>query len=162
MWTISCSPDRPVLELNSLKNSWCYWNICCLYIYLVAYTVVAFIVTSEAHACHVLIINSLLFHIAIFWLCKSKRPCFPTSVVLKSDQNISPYYRNKSIRLKFTGDVMVITLVTSEVDREVEPRSGIIKDFKIGICCFSDKHAALRNTGWLGIRIMCEYHVFVE
>ena len=113
--------------------------------------VVAITVTNEAHACHVLIFNSLFFHLAIFWLCKSKWPCFPTSVVLKSDQNISPYYRNKSIRLKFTGDVMVITLVTSEVDREVEPRSGITKDFKIGICCFSDKHAALRNKNkdWL-------------
>jgi hypothetical protein len=32
------------------------------------------------------------------------------------------------------------------------------KDYKIDICCFSAKHAALKErakTGWLGIRIMC-------
>jgi hypothetical protein len=40
---------------------------------------------------------------------------------------------------------------TSYVDREFEPRSGQTKDYKIGICCFSAKHAALRrkNKEWL-------------
>jgi hypothetical protein len=33
---------------------------------------------------------------------------------------------------------------------------GQTKDYKIGICCFSTKYAALMSkTGWLGIRIMC-------
>ena len=39
-----------------------------------------------------------------------------------------------------------------ECDRTwFEPRSGLIKDFKIGICCFSAKQAALRrkNKDWL-------------
>ena len=39
-----------------------------------------------------------------------------------------------------------------ECDRSwVEPRSGETKDYKIGICCFSAKHAALRrkNKDWL-------------
>jgi hypothetical protein len=31
------------------------------------------------------------------------------------------------------------------VDREVEARSGQIKDYKIGICCFSPKHATLMS-----------------
>jgi len=38
------------------------------------------------------------------------------------------------------------------------PRSDQTKDYKIVICCFSAKQAALReraNTGWLGIRIFC-------
>jgi len=46
---------------------------------------------------------------------------------------------------------MVSVLVSSAVDR------GFAKT-KIGICCFSYKHAALRRkklTGWLGIGIMC-------
>ena len=32
-----------------------------------------------------------------------------------------------------------------------EPRSGQTKDYKIDICCFSDKHAALRSKSkdWL-------------
>jgi hypothetical protein len=36
------------------------------------------------------------------------------------------------------------------VDRGFEPRSGQIKDYKIGICCFSVKHATLRrkNKDW--------------
>ena len=37
---------------------------------------------------------------------------------------------------------------------------GQIKDYKIGICCFSAKHAAFKGerakTGWLGIRLMCQ------
>ena len=38
--------------------------------------------------------------------------------------------------------VMVSVLASSAVDRELEPRSGQTKDYKIGICCFSAKHAA--------------------
>ena len=46
---------------------------------------------------------------------------------------------------------MVSVLASSVVDRGFEPRSGQTKDYKIGICCFSAKHAALRRTSkdWL-------------
>jgi hypothetical protein len=49
------------------------------------------------------------------------------------------------------GGVMVSVLVSSAVDRGFEPRSGQTKDYKIGICCFSAKHAALRRKSkdWL-------------
>jgi hypothetical protein len=49
------------------------------------------------------------------------------------------------------GGVMVSLLASSAVDRRFEPRSGQTKDYKIGICCFSAKHAALRrnNKNWL-------------
>jgi hypothetical protein len=42
-------------------------------------------------------------------------------------------------------------LSSSVVDRGFEPRSGQAKDYKIGICCFSAKHAALRSKSkdWL-------------
>jgi hypothetical protein len=40
---------------------------------------------------------------------------------------------------------MVSVLASSEIDRRVEPRSGQTKDYKIGICYFSAKHAALRR-----------------
>jgi len=45
------------------------------------------------------------------------------------------------------GGVMVSILASSAVDRG----SGQTKDYKIGICCFSTKHAALRSKskGWL-------------
>ena len=43
------------------------------------------------------------------------------------------------------GGVMVSVLTSCAVDRGFEPRSGQTKDFKIGICCFSAKHAALRK-----------------
>ena len=52
---------------------------------------------------------------------------------------------------------MIRMLTSSVVDRWFEPRSGQTKDYKIGVCCFSAKQAALRRkrkTGWLGIRIM--------
>jgi hypothetical protein len=59
------------------------------------------------------------------------------------------------------GGVMVSVLTSSVVDRGFEPLSGLTKDYKIGICCFSAKHAALRSY-WLRIRIMCgvEWHVY--
>ena len=45
---------------------------------------------------------------------------------------------------------MVSVLALSAIDRGFEPRSDQIKDCKIGICCFSAKHAALRrkNKDW--------------
>jgi len=36
-------------------------------------------------------------------------------------------------------------LPLSAVDRGFEPWSGQTKDYQIGICCFSAKHAALRR-----------------
>jgi hypothetical protein len=49
------------------------------------------------------------------------------------------------------GGVMVRVLASSVVDPGFEPRSGQTKDNKIGICCFSTKHAALRRKikDWL-------------
>jgi hypothetical protein len=46
---------------------------------------------------------------------------------------------------------MVSVLVSSVVDRGFEPRSSQTKDYKIGMCCFSAKHAALRKKSkdWL-------------
>jgi len=46
---------------------------------------------------------------------------------------------------------MVSMLASSAVDRGCVPRSGQTKDYKIGICCFSAKHAALRRKSkdWL-------------
>ena len=46
---------------------------------------------------------------------------------------------------------MVSMLAVSVVDRGFEPLSGQIRDYKIGICCFSSKHAALRRKrkNWL-------------
>ena len=54
---------------------------------------------------------------------------------------------------------MVNVLSSSVVDRGFEPSSGKTKDYKIGICCFSAKHTALRSksiyTGWLRIMVIC-------
>ena len=41
------------------------------------------------------------------------------------------------------GGVMVSVLASSAVGRVFAPRSGQTKDYKIGMCCFSAKHAAL-------------------
>jgi hypothetical protein len=65
---------------------------------------------------------------------------------------------NSVVKLKFVfinicicGGVMVTMFASSAVDCGFEPRSGQTKDFKIGICCFSAKHAALRRKSkdWL-------------
>ena len=49
------------------------------------------------------------------------------------------------------GGVMVSVLASSAVDRGFEPRSGQTKDYTIGICCFSARHATLRRKSkdWL-------------
>jgi hypothetical protein len=49
------------------------------------------------------------------------------------------------------GGVMVSVLASSAVDCGFEPRSGQTKDYEIGICCFSAKHASLRKKSkdWL-------------
>jgi hypothetical protein len=49
------------------------------------------------------------------------------------------------------GGVMVSVFASSALDRGFKSRSGQTKDYKIGICCFSGKHAALRRTSkdWL-------------
>ena len=46
---------------------------------------------------------------------------------------------------------MVSMLASSAVDHGFEPQSDQTKDYKIGICCFSAKHAALRSESkdWL-------------
>ena len=46
---------------------------------------------------------------------------------------------------------MVTVLTSSVVDHGIEPYSGQTKDYNIGICCFSAKHAALRRQykDWL-------------
>ena len=46
---------------------------------------------------------------------------------------------------------MVSVLALSAVDCGFEPWLGQTKDYKIGICCFSAKHAALRRKSrdWL-------------
>jgi hypothetical protein len=46
---------------------------------------------------------------------------------------------------------MVSVLTSSAVDHGFEPRSGQANEYKIGICCFSAKHAALRRKikDWL-------------
>ena len=43
------------------------------------------------------------------------------------------------------GGVIVSVLSSSAVDRGFEPRSGQTKYYKMYICCFSAKHAALRR-----------------
>jgi hypothetical protein len=46
---------------------------------------------------------------------------------------------------------MFSVLASSAEDRGFELRSGQTKDYAIGICCFSAKHAALMRKGkdWL-------------
>jgi hypothetical protein len=49
------------------------------------------------------------------------------------------------------GGVMVSIFYSSAIDHGFGPRSCQTKDYKICICCFSAKHAALRrkNKDWL-------------
>ena len=56
-------------------------------------------------------------------------------------------YMNIHVEKSRIGGVMVSVLSSSVVDRGFEPRSGQTKDYKIGMCCFSAKHAVFRRKG---------------
>jgi hypothetical protein len=60
------------------------------------------------------------------------------------------YFRFKNQKQERIVGVMGSVLASSAVDRGFNPRSGQTKNYKIGICCFSAKHAALRrkNKDW--------------
>jgi hypothetical protein len=49
------------------------------------------------------------------------------------------------------GGVTISVLFSSAVDRGFDPQTGQTKDYEIGICCFSAKHATLRkkDKDWL-------------
>ena len=47
------------------------------------------------------------------------------------------------------GGIMVGVLTSRAVYRGFESRSVQTKDYEIGICCFSAKHASLRRKSWL-------------
>jgi hypothetical protein len=49
------------------------------------------------------------------------------------------------MRCNHISGVMVSVFASSAVDHRFESRLGQTKDYKIGICCFSAKHAALRR-----------------
>ena len=59
-----------------------------------------------------------------------------------NDQNITNGYIHSLNRI---GGIMVSVLASSVVDCGFEPRSSNAKDYKIDICCFFTKHAALRR-----------------
>jgi hypothetical protein len=61
-----------------------------------------------------------------------------------SDQQLLIY-----INVNRRGGVMVSMFASSAVDRGLESWSGQTKDYKIDICCFSAKLAALRRKSWL-------------
>ena len=53
------------------------------------------------------------------------------------------------IVLHMLFEIMVSVLASNAVDHWFESRSAQTQDYKIGICCFSAKHAALRRKSTL-------------
>ena len=53
--------------------------------------------------------------------------------------------------VSYISGIMVSVLASSAVDHGLEPRSGQVKDYEIGIFCFSAKHTTLRRKSkdWL-------------
>jgi hypothetical protein len=57
---------------------------------------------------------------------------------------------NSNIHYGQIGGVMGSELALIAVQDRGSPQSGQTKDYEIGICCFSAKHAALRRKSkWL-------------
>ena len=55
------------------------------------------------------------------------------------------------ILLNRISGVTVSMLASSAVDRVLEPRLVLTKDYKIGICCFSAKHADENEQRLVGL-----------
>ena len=94
------------------------------------------------------------FNITYFWfscrlikLLLDHRKCSTFIVSILNNKQ----YNSNSNQLNRIGGVMVSVLASSAVDRGFDPRSGQTKDYEIGMCCFSAKHAALRRKSkdWL-------------
>jgi hypothetical protein len=62
------------------------------------------------------------------------------------DTGIIFFIDSNSCTADHIGGLMVSVLASSVVDRVFQPhQSGQTKDFKTGMCCFSAKHAVLRE-----------------
>ena len=55
------------------------------------------------------------------------------------------HFGDENVLLEPHLGVMVSVFISSAVYRGFDPRQGQTKHFKIGICCFSAKHATLRR-----------------
>jgi hypothetical protein len=84
------------------------------------------------------------------YLCILEKKTIQT-VIVHNSTNINNQLSLTSNQINRIGGAMVSMLASSAVDRGFEPWSGKTKDYKIGICCFSAKHAALRRKSkdWL-------------
>ena len=53
--------------------------------------------------------------------------------------------------MNYISDILISVLASNVVDCVLEPWLGQTKDYKIGICCFSTKLAAIRSKSkdWL-------------
>ena len=89
-------------------------------------------------------------NLELFWPCGdflffnlqwnlSKLTAAYNEILYKSNFKYSPNVGN------LIDGVTVSVLSSSVVDRGFETRSGETKDYKIGICCFFARHAALRR-----------------
>jgi GGDEF domain-containing protein len=67
-------------------------------------------------------------------------------ILLKVALNTKNQIKSNAVCNRIGGEVVRV-LASSAVDRGLEPRSGQTKNYKIGICCFSAKQAALRRNG---------------
>jgi hypothetical protein len=72
---------------------------------------------------------------------------FPNNIKLFSPVKLSEPNNKLSIKIGVYG----VMFASSVVDRGFKPWSGQTKDYKVGMCCFSTKHAALRSKSkdWL-------------
>ena len=105
----------------------------------------------------ILIFMTMIYITTLNIFKKKKQNCVLLRKVLVKQSFIkkksSFFFQNR------IGGVMV-SVLASECDRSwFRPPIGSNQRFyEIGICCFSAKHAALREkskTVWLGIRLMC-------
>ena len=95
----------------------------------------------------------------------STPPLPPISTSSRGRQSPDGGYQYKVlfyIKKDHIGGVMVSMLSSSLVDRVFEPWSRQTKDYEIGICCFSAKHAALRRKSkdWLAWNQNSVQHVY--
>ena len=76
---------------------------------------------------------------------------------------MATYYNNNIsfIYIMTLGGIMIIMLASSAVNRGFDPQAGPINDNKIGTCCISAKHTALRSISKDFVGSQLEWRVWV-
>ena len=127
IWKKTCTIYCLYCRKYLIQNLWITQNTCVLYLEILS------------------VVKKISFRLVLAYSFKVYITIKLYIALIKSTKHLPSFTMN------CTDGVIVSVLALSVVDHGFKPRWGQTKDCKIGICCFSTKHAALRRKSkhWL-------------